>query len=115
MTSAPVNSVGELRKSSGVPTGTPGIPGNGLRMALPGTVCRPRPGGPSATRSASMADVNPWGRKKRPAAARRTVFRSDDGVQITPAAGEKLFRARRVGPRPSLPRSGASKGGLLRS
>ena len=60
--SAPVKSVGELRKSSDVPGGTPEMPGIGFATELPAKFCRPSPGGPRATRSASMLPVKPCGR-----------------------------------------------------
>src|SRR5690348_10971584 len=48
--SAPVNGVGDPVKFNGVPCGTPGIPANGLGTALPSTVWRPEPAGPSSAR-----------------------------------------------------------------
>ena len=57
--SCPVKRVGELRKSSGIPMGTPKMPGRGFAIELPVKFCRPTPGGPRATRSASMELVRP--------------------------------------------------------
>ena len=51
---APVNRVGEPVIFKGVPTGNPGIPGNGLPMPAPETVWRPVPGGPRIARSVSI-------------------------------------------------------------